>query len=186
MCTGLVREPSSRVEVGYFSVRQDLVGVERFDASTVDDDVAVGLEDPELAGQWIVEGAGLGEPGQVVEVSCKRDPPVAGELLGDRLLHSHYRKGREGESVPTVDDLGHRLDDLGGQAEPVAREFQFRSDARSSKRTLDPQVPRRPSSPMALCWVGQEGLGAHIEAPSIAVLRVLARPNPHSEVGRCL
>jgi len=37
-------------------------GVERLDASAVDDDVAVGLEDPELADQWIVEGAGLGEP----------------------------------------------------------------------------------------------------------------------------
>jgi len=40
-----------------------------------------------------------------------------------------------------VDDLGHRLDDLGGQAEPVTRELQFRSDVRSSERRLDPQVP---------------------------------------------
>ena len=95
-----------------------------------------------MADQWIVEGSGLGEPGQVVEVSCNRDPPIAGELLSDRLLHPHHRKGREGESLPTVDDLGHRLDDLGGQAEPVARELQLRSDVRSSERRLDPQVPQ--------------------------------------------
>jgi len=82
-----------------------------------------------MADQWMVEGSGLGEPSQVVEVSCKRDPPIAGELLSDRLLHPHHRKGREGGSVPAVDDLGHRLDDLGGRLHRIRARILTRRTA---------------------------------------------------------
>ena len=132
----------------------DVVGIDRFGAAAVDDDVAVDLEHPESPDQWLVHGTGGGVPLEVVQIASERDPAVACEFLRDGLLHTDHRCGRHGEVIPVVDGEVDRFHDLRSQTQRMSCEFDLRAESGTAERCVDPQVS---TSPVVSQVVDREG-----------------------------
>ena len=69
-------------------------GIDGFGATTVDDDVAVDLENPQPSHEWFIHRTSGCVPLQVVEVAGQGHPAIASELLSHCFFHPYHGSWR--------------------------------------------------------------------------------------------